>query len=61
MPFRPRTDALLLLGLYVLPVGAAAVYLAKVGLGILSIALVAVESVVAASVWAAKKEPRRRG
>jgi hypothetical protein len=59
MSFRPRTEVVLLLGLYVLPVGAAAVYLASVGLGVLAVALVAVEAVVAASVWAAKQDGPR--
>jgi hypothetical protein len=60
MPFRRPSDALLVLGLYVVPVLAAAGYLASAGLGVLAVALLAVEAVVAASVWAAKKEPRPR-
>ena len=60
MPFRRPSDALLVVGLYVVPVLAAAAYLARAGLGVLAVALLAVEAVVAASVWAAKKEPRPR-
>jgi hypothetical protein len=54
-----RTDLVLLLVVYVIPVGVAAVLLALVGLGILAIALVVIEAVVATSVYVARQRPER--
>lgn len=54
-----RADLVLLLVVYVIPVGVAAVLLASVNLGILAIALVAIESVVALTVYVAKQRPEQ--
>jgi hypothetical protein len=54
-----RTDVVLLLVVYVIPVGVAAVLLALADLGVLAIALVVIEAVVAATVVAARREPER--
>ncbi len=59
MPSSRRTDLVLLLTLYVVPVGVAAALLVRANLAVLAVALVAVEAVVAASVWAAKRPPAR--
>lgn len=52
-----RTDLVLLLVVYVIPVGVAAVLLALVGLGILAIALLVIEAVVATTVYVARQSP----
>lgn len=52
-----RSDAIPLLVVYVIPVGVAAVLLTIVGLGILAVALLAVEVVVALTVVAARRTP----
>ena len=57
MPTSRRTDLVLLLTLYVIPVAVAAALLVRADLVVLAVALVVVEAVVAASVWAAK-QPR---
>jgi hypothetical protein len=55
-----RADLVLLLVVYVLPVGAAAVLLAMVGLGVLAIALVVIEVIVGGAVVVAKRTPQQR-
>lgn len=52
-----RTDLVLLLVVYVIPVGVAAVLLALADLGILAVALVVIEAVVAATVYAVRQRP----
>ena len=52
-----RADVVLLLVVYVIPVGVAAVLLALADLGVLAISLVAIETVVAATVYAARRQP----
>jgi hypothetical protein len=52
-----RTDLVLLLVVYVIPVGVAAVLLALADLGVLAIALVVIEAVVAATVYVARQQP----
>ena len=52
-----RTDLVLLLVVYVIPVGVAAVLLALADLGILAIALVVIEAVVATTVYVARQRP----
>jgi uncharacterized membrane protein len=52
-----RADLVLLLVVYVVPVGVAAVLLAMVGLGVLAIALVIIEAIVAACVVVARRTP----
>jgi hypothetical protein len=54
-----RTDLVLLLVVYVIPVGVAAVLLALADLGILAIALVVIEAVVATSVYVARQRPEQ--
>lgn len=54
-----RNDLALLLGVYVVPVAVAAVLLARAGLGILAVALVVIECVVAVSAYAARRQPAR--
>jgi hypothetical protein len=54
-----RTDVVLLLVVYVIPVGVAAVLLALADLGILAIALVVIEAVVATSVYAVRQRPEQ--
>jgi hypothetical protein len=54
-----RTDLVLLLVVYVIPVGVAAVLLALADLGVLAVALVVIEAVVAATVVAARRQPER--
>ena len=54
-----RTDVVLLLVVYVIPVGVAAVLLALADLGVLAVALVVVEAVVATSVYAVRRRPER--
>ena len=54
-----RTDLVLLLVVYVIPVGVAAVLLALADLGVLAIALVVVEAVVATSVYAVRQRPEQ--
>jgi hypothetical protein len=52
-----RTDVVLLLVVYVIPVGVAAGLLALADLGVLAIALVAIEAVVATTVYVARRRP----
>ena len=52
-----RTDLVLLLVVYVIPVGVAAVLLALADLGVLAIALVVIEAVVATTVYVARRRP----
>ncbi|MDX6198585.1 MAG: hypothetical protein QOJ79_1736 [Actinomycetota bacterium] len=52
-----RTDVVLLLVVYVIPVGVAAVLLALADLGILAIALVVIEAIVATTVYIARQQP----
>lgn len=52
-----RTDVVLLLVVYVIPVGVAAVLLALADLGVLAIALVIIEAVVATCVYVARRQP----
>ena len=52
-----RNDIVLLLVVYVVPVGVAAVLLALADLGILAIALVVIEAVVATTVYVARQQP----
>ena len=52
-----RTDLVLLLVVYVIPVGVAAVLLALADLGVLAIALVVIEAVVATTVYVARQQP----
>jgi hypothetical protein len=54
-----RNDVVLLLVVYVVPVGVAAVLLTAVHLGILAIALVVIEAVVATTVYVARQQPDR--
>lgn len=54
-----RTDLVLLLVVYVIPVGVAAVLLALADLGVLAIALVVIEAVVATTVYVARRQPER--
>ena len=54
-----RNDVVLLLVVYVIPVGVAAVLLALADLGVLAIALVVIEAVVATTVYIARREPER--
>jgi len=54
-----RSDVVLLLSVYVIPVGVAAVALTMVGLGILAIALVIIEAIVATTVYVARRQPER--
>jgi uncharacterized membrane protein len=54
-----RTDVVLLLVVYVIPVGVAAVLLALADLGILAVALVVIEAVVATTVYVARRQPER--
>ena len=54
-----RTDLVLLLVVYVIPVGVAAVLLALADLGVLAIALVVIEAVVATTVYVARQQPER--
>ena len=67
MPLPRRSSLLAVLVIYVLPVGAAAWFLTTRGLGVLALALVSVEVVVALTVLAARTpevaarpEPSRR-
>jgi len=52
-----RTDLVLLLVVYVIPVGVAAVLLALADLGVLAIALVVIEAVVATTVYVVRQRP----
>lgn len=52
-----RSDLVLLLVVYVIPVGVAAVLLALADLAILAIALVIIEAIVAAMVFAVRQRP----
>jgi hypothetical protein len=52
-----RSDAIPLLVVYVIPVGVAAALLTAVGLGVLAVALLTVEVVVALTVVAARRTP----
>ena len=52
-----RSDLVLILTVYVIPVGVAAVLLALADLAILAIALVVIEAVVAAMVFAVRQRP----
>ncbi|MDT7539258.1 MAG: hypothetical protein QOI82_2843 [Actinomycetota bacterium] len=52
-----RTDVVLLLVVYVIPVGVAAVLLALADLGVLAIALVVIEAIVATTVYVARQRP----
>lgn len=52
-----RTDLVLLLVVYVIPVGVAAVLLALADLAILAVALVIIEGVVAAMIYAVRRRP----
>jgi hypothetical protein len=54
-----RTDVVLLLVVYVIPVGVAAVLLALADLGVLAVALVVIEAVVATSVYVVRRAPER--
>jgi hypothetical protein len=54
-----RNQIVALLVIYVIPVGVAAVLLALAGLGILSIALLAIEAVVGTAVYLARREPEK--
>ena len=54
-----RSDAVLLLTVYVVPVGVAAVLLTLVGLGVLALALVVIEAVVAVTVFVARRQPEQ--
>ena len=54
-----RNDLVLLLVVYVIPVGVAAVLLVLVDLAILAIALVVIEAVVAAMIIAVRRKPER--
>lgn len=54
-----RNEAILLLVVYVIPVGVAAVLLSLVHLGVLAIALIIVEAVVATTVYVARSRPER--
>jgi hypothetical protein len=54
-----RSDLVLLLVVYVIPVGVAAVLLALADLGILAIALVIIEAIVATMVYVARRTPDR--
>jgi hypothetical protein len=54
-----RTDVVLLLVVYVIPVGVAAVLLAMADLGVLAIALVVIEAVVATTVYVARRTPEQ--
>jgi hypothetical protein len=54
-----RTEIVLLLVVYVIPVGVAAVLLALADLGVLAIALVVIEAVVATSVYVVRRTPER--
>ena len=54
-----RSDAVLLLTVYVVPVGVAAVLLTYVGLGLLAVALVVIEAVVATTVYVARRRPEQ--
>ena len=54
-----RSDLVLLLVVYVIPVGVAAVLLALADLGILAIALVIIEAIVATMVYVARQTPER--
>ena len=54
-----RTDLVLLLVVYVIPVGVAAVLLTLADLGILAIALVVIEAVVATTVYVARQRPEQ--
>jgi hypothetical protein len=55
-----RADLVLLLVVYVVPVGVAAVLLAMVGLGVLAVALVIIEMIVGGAVVVAKRTPEQR-
>ena len=52
-----RADLVLLLVVYVIPVGVAAVLLALADLGVLAISLVVIEAVVATTVYVARQQP----
>lgn len=54
-----RSDAVLLLTVYVVPVGVAAVLLTMVGLGVLALALVVIEAVVAVTVYVVRRTPEQ--
>jgi hypothetical protein len=54
---RRGVDLLVLFLLYVVPVGVAAVLLTRAGLGVLAVALLSGEAVVAVSVWAVRRAP----
>ena len=61
MSLPPRSSLLAVLVIYVLPVAAATWFLTSRGLGVLALALVSVEVVVALTVLAARKaEPQAR-
>ena len=52
-----RSDLVLILVVYVIPVGVAAVLLALADLAVLAVALVVIEAVVAAMVFAVRQRP----
>jgi hypothetical protein len=54
-----RSELVLILVVYVIPVGVAAILLALADLGVLAIALVVIEAVVATTVYVARQQPER--
>jgi small-conductance mechanosensitive channel len=54
-----RSDLVLLLVVYVIPVGVAAVLLTLADLGILAVALVIIEAIVATTVYVARQRPEQ--
>jgi hypothetical protein len=54
-----RSDLVLLLVVYVIPVGVAAVLLALADLGVLAVALVVIEAIVATTVYVARQRPEQ--
>jgi hypothetical protein len=54
-----RSDLVLLLVVYVIPVGVAAVLLTLADLGVLAVALVIIEAIVATTVYVARQRPEQ--
>jgi hypothetical protein len=52
-----RSEVVLILVVYVIPVGVAAALLAVAGLGVLAVALLVIELVVGTAVYVARKAP----
>ena len=54
-----RSELVPILVVYVIPVGVAAILLALADLGVLAVALLVTEAVVATSVYVARRQPER--